>query len=147
MTSIAAAPRISPALVRRLRQEAEQARDHAYCPYSSFPVGAAVLARDGRTFSGCNVENASYGLTSCAERNAIFAAVAAGVREVRAVIIATRAGRPTPPCGACRQVLHEFGSRAEVLSFPPTGRGKRWTAAELLPASFGGPDLGRRRGG
>ena len=85
------------------------ARLRAYAPYSNFQVGAAVLAADGRIFTGCNVENLSYGLTICAERNAIFAAVAAGVREFSAMAIVADTRQPISPCGACRQVMAEFG--------------------------------------
>src|SRR4051794_3476136 len=98
----------------RLADAARAASAAAYCPYSRFAVGAAVLAADGRVFNGCNVENASFGLTICAERNAIAQAVAAGVREIVAVCVHTPTATPTPPCGACRQVIVEFG-RAEVL--------------------------------
>lgn len=89
--------------------EALAALPAAHAPYSRFPVGAALRTRSGRVFRGVNVENASLGLSMCAERNAIFAAVAAGERAFDAIAIATRARQPTPPCGACRQVLLEFG--------------------------------------
>ena len=92
-----------------LVKAAWQAREHAYAPYSKFPVGAAVLAADGRVFTGCNVENLSYGLTHCAERVAMGAAVAAGAREFLAVAVVADTGVPISPCGACRQVLAEFG--------------------------------------
>ena len=85
------------------------ARQHAHAPYSNFRVGAAVATLDGRVFTGCNVENLSYGLTICAERNAVFAAVAAGVREFDAIAIVADTREPVSPCGACRQVLAEFG--------------------------------------
>ena len=88
----------------------------AYAPYSNFQVGAAILLKDGRIFSGCNVENASYGLTICAERNAIFAAVAASSKkpEIVTVVVVNRRGAPCSPCGACRQVIAEFGPEAVV---------------------------------
>ncbi|HEY3861070.1 MAG TPA: cytidine deaminase [Verrucomicrobiae bacterium] len=107
----------NPALVRRkLFSAARAAMKHAYAPYSNFHVGAAILLGDGRIFSGCNVENASYGLTICAERNAVFTAVAASARkpEIMAVAVVNRRGMPCSPCGACRQVLAEFGPRAAV---------------------------------
>ena len=90
-----------------------EARDHAYAPYSQFPVGAAVLTSNGRVFSGANVENASYGLSLCAERAAAAAAIAAGDRRLAAVAVATSGGKT--PCGACRQFLAEFGNAIEVL--------------------------------
>ena len=114
---------------------ARAASANAYAPYSRFAVGAAVLAADGRLFTGCNVENASFGLTVCAERNAIAQAVAAGVRDIVAVCVHTPTPEPTPPCGACRQVILEFG-RAEVTSACSGGTTRRWTAEELLPGAF-----------
>ena len=93
-----------------LFEAAMQASKLAYCPYSKFPVGAAILVSDGRVFTGCNVENRSYGLANCAERTAIFTAVAEGARKIAAVAIAApKAEYPVGPCGACRQVLTEFG--------------------------------------
>jgi cytidine deaminase len=118
-----------------LADAARAASANAYAPYSRFAVGAAVLAADGRLFSGCNVENASFGLTICAERNAIAQAVAAGVRDIVAVCVHTPTTEPTPPCGACRQVILEFG-RAEVMSACSSGTTRRWAAQELLPGAF-----------
>jgi len=115
---------------------ARAASANAHCPYSRFPVGAAVQAADGRVFTGCNVENASFGLTICAERNAIFQAVAAGARDVVAVAVYAPTKRPVSPCGACRQVIAEFGA-ADVMSCCSGDATKRWTAAELLPDGFG----------
>lgn len=125
----------------RLIAAAEAARARAYAPYSHFSVGAAVLA-DGAIYAGCNIENASYGLTVCAERVAVFSAVAAGVRAVDAVAIASSANTLTAPCGACRQVLHEFGPAMSVIMH---GGGETVTRslAELLPLSFGPADLER----
>src|SRR3954452_17114050 len=98
---------------------AKQAARRAYCPYSHFRVGAGVLTNRGNIFAGCNVENASYGLTICAERNAVFQAVAAsGVEsppELRAVLVYTPTPAPTAPCGACRQVINEFGPGCEIV--------------------------------
>lgn len=132
---------INDRTVQKMRGLAEKAAERAYAPYSNFKVGAAVLGAGGEIFSAPNVENASYGLTSCAERNAIFQAIAAGERQIRAVVIFTPTAKPTAPCGACRQVLHEFGPDAEVFSFTPTGAHVRSTAKELLPGAFGPGDL------
>jgi len=121
---------------RALADAARAASANAHCPYSRFAVGAAVRAADGRVFTGCNVENASFGLTICAERNAIFQAVAAGAHDVVAVAVYTPTRKPVSPCGACRQVIAEFGA-ADVMSSCESGTTKRWTAAELLPDGFG----------
>lgn len=125
-----------------LVERAAEARLHAYAPYSKFLVGAAVLCQDGSIYTGCNVENASYGLTNCAERTAIFKAVSAGMRAFRAIAVVL-AGEPSP-CGACRQVIFEFGKDIEVilasterLQGPHTIR----TIAELLPGAFGPENL------
>ncbi len=120
---------------------AVKARERAYAPYSRFPVGAALLSRDGRLFTGCNVENASYGLTVCAERVALFRAVSEGAREFVAIAVACGES-PCSPCGACRQVLREFAPDLTVLL--ADGEGKRWertTLSHLLPRSFGPSDL------
>jgi cytidine deaminase len=114
----------------------------AYAPYSKFLVGAAIEADDGRVFTGCNVENASYGLTNCAERVALGAAVSAGARTFKRIVVATDANPPSPPCGACRQVLSEFGKDLLVESVSPR-TSRNWRLAELLPISFGPEDLGR----
>ena len=114
------------------------AREHAYAPYSRYHVGAAVEMEDGRTFTGCNIENASYGLSICAERVAVFSAVASGAREVRAVAVATEDGGT--PCGACRQVLAEFaprdGSPMRVLLVDAAGSVRETTLPALLPEAF-----------
>jgi cytidine deaminase len=120
----------------RLFEVALRARLAAHAPYSRFQVGAALLADDGTLYAGCNVENASYGLTVCAERNAIAAAVLAG-RRVRALAIAVDSAVPTPPCGACRQVLAELSSPAlPIRSRTVAGAETAWTLGELLPAAF-----------
>lgn len=121
----------------RLLEAAQLAASRAHCPYSSFPVGAAVLLADGRVVAGCNVESESYGLTVCAERNALAAVVAAGgAGMVRAVLVYTPTPTPTPPCGSCRQVLCELAPGATVLSVAQSGDEARWTVEELLPAAF-----------
>ena len=120
----------------KLLAAAWRARGAAYSPYSNFPVGAALLAGDGRIFVGCNVENISFGLTNCAERVAIGAAIAAGVREFVAAAVVADTGVPISPCGACRQVLAEFGVPVVVLA----NRANRlvFTMEELLPRASSG---------
>lgn len=120
-----------------LTRAARAVRARAWAPYSRFRVGAAVLA-GGAIHRGCNVENASYGLTVCAERNAVAAAVAAGARRVEAVAVASGTAPPTPPCGACLQVLAELG-RPETVVLLVGARGTRveTTLGELLPRAFG----------
>jgi len=116
---------------------ARAARDRAHAPYSEFHVGAALLTVDGEVFEGCNVENASYGLTICAERGAVMAAVAAGKKSFRAVFIATDGPEPAAPCGACRQVLAEFAPDLLVVS-EAGGKTTEWTLDRLLPDPFRG---------
>jgi cytidine deaminase len=119
-----------------LERAARSARDHAYAPYSGFQVGAALRAADGSIFVGCNVENASYGATICAERAALAAAVAAGARELVALAIVTAGADPTPPCGICRQSLFELSEELVIRSFTPNGEAT-YTLAQLLPHPFG----------
>lgn len=123
-----------------LEAAAWQVRERAYAPYSKFLVGAALMVDDGRIFSGCNVENASYGLTICAERSAVAQAVAAGVRRFTRIVVATDIEPPAAPCGACRQVLREFGPELIVESIGPHSR-KQWRIWELLPEAFGPESL------
>lgn len=119
-----------------LVEAAWQAREAAYAPYSNFSVGAALLAEDGRVFTGCNVENISYGLTNCAERVAMGAAVAAGARKFKAVVVVADTVVPISPCGACRQVLAEFGVPRVILA----NRRERveFRLEELLPRASTG---------
>ncbi len=142
---------IDPAAEARLVSAARAARERAYAPYSRFAVGSAVLAApdqghpagkaDALVFAGCNVENASFGLTICAERSAVFQAVAAGVRRLVAVAVVTDAPTPTMPCGACRQVLREFGSDMVVIAATVGGQVARTRLGDLLPDAFGPDDL------
>ena len=122
---------------------AAEVRANAYAPYSEFHVGAAVLA-GGRIFTGVNVENASYPLGMCAERNAVGAAVTAGEKRIDCVAVVTAAARPTPPCGGCRQVLWEFGPESLVVSETTSGKRVAWALEDLIPDAFGpssfGPD-------
>lgn len=126
-----------------LIEAARRAQANAHAPYSGFRVGAALEADDGRVFIGTNVENASYGLTNCAERVAVGAAVAAGARRFARLVVVTDADPPVAPCGACRQVLAEFGDGLVVESVGPRGR-RVWRLDELLPHRFAAGDLPAR---
>lgn len=123
----------------RLIGQAVDARQRAYVPYSGYRVGAALLTRSGRTFAGCNVENAVYPLSMCAERVAVFRAVCAGEREFEAIAVVTENGGA--PCGSCRQVLREFGDDTVVLIADVKGNYREVTVGELLPDSFSAADL------
>jgi len=129
--------------INELIAAARGARERAVAPYSNFPVGAAVLCADGRVFEGCNVENASLGLTMCAERVALFTAVAAGCRDVAAIAIAGPGDEPLSPCGACRQVMLELAPDATVTMVGADSQRTR-TVAELMPEAFGSRDLHER---
>ena len=122
---------MSAELVRRAREVMR----NAHAPYSRFHVGAALESADGRVFVGTNVESASYGLTICAERMALGAAVAAGAKQFTRLAVTTAVDPPAAPCGACRQLLAEFGLDLEVISAGPKSE-RRWTLGELLPAAF-----------
>ena len=121
---------------KELMKIARKARQNAYAPYSLFAVGAALLAESGRVYTGCNIENASYGLTCCAERNAIFAAVGAGERRFKMLAVAADSPEPVAPCGACRQVIAEFGIPLVVMGNLKEAI-KTMSAEELLPYGFG----------
>jgi cytidine deaminase len=127
-------------LTDSLISAARSAQARAYAPYSNFRVGAALEATDGTVFTGCNVENASYGLTICAERAAVCAAVGAGAKRFRRAVVVSDVDPPAAPCGACRQVLAEFGLD---LSIDGVGskRTMNWRLADLLPAAFGPEQL------
>ncbi len=132
---------IEPSTLERLRLVATAVREHAHAPYSGCQVGAAVLAASGAVFAGCNVENASYGLAICAERNAIAAAVAAGDSRLVAIVVVTDADPPWSPCGACRQVLAEFGDFPVALA-DLTGVVEVTSVGALLPRAFSKASLG-----
>jgi cytidine deaminase len=136
---------IEPDVLERMIARAREIRVNAHAPYSGFHVGAALLAGD-EIFAAVNVENASYPLSVCAERNSVAAAVAAGAASsARAVAVVTDAGNPTPPCGGCRQVLFEFGGPGMAVISESADGSKRasWSLDELLPHAFGPSDLDR----
>ena len=126
---------------KRLIEEAEKARKRAYTPYSKFQVGAAVLCVDGRIFTGCNIENASFGLTVCAERVAIFKAISEGLTKFEAIAVIGDTDKPCSPCGACRQVISEFGEDIPLIMANLKGDVKIKKIKELLPEAFGKNDL------
>lgn len=120
------------------------AREKAYAPYSKFKVGAAVLGRSGRIYSGCNIENASYGLSNCAERTAIFNAITEGETGIAAIAVAADTPEPVSPCGACRQVMAEFNIE-KIILVNLQGRQRIYTVEDLLPYSFNKSDFEKRR--
>ncbi|MFZ5816870.1 MAG: cytidine deaminase [Bacillota bacterium] len=130
----------------RLIEAARRAREQAYVPYSGFPVGAALLTEDGTLITGCNVENASYGLTNCAERTAIFKAVSEGHRRFAAIAVIADTPEACSPCGACRQVMSEFGPDARVILTNLRGNTVVTTVREILPGAFTPLDLPRKEG-
>ena len=144
-------PRLDGDTVERMLIAARAAARNAYVPYSSFPVGASVLTADGSIIPGVNIENASYGLTVCGERVAIFRAAAEGHREVRAVVVSAPKAPGTTPCGACRQVLNEFRPpRGDMVVILDRGEGEepgRTTLGTLLPHAFGPHDLNEEQQG
>jgi cytidine deaminase len=119
-----------------LCQAAVAAREHAHAPFSHFQVGAALEAADGRIFTGCNVENATYSLTVCAERVAVFKALSEGVRKFRRIAIAADTPSPTPPCGSCRQILWEFCGDIEVTLVNPAGAAESFRLKAIFPRPF-----------
>ena len=112
------------------------ALENAYAPYSNFRVGAALRTSDGTVVTGCNMENSAYGLAICAETLAVASAVSQGLGDFEEIAIATDDDEPTPPCGACRQVLNEFARNIKVTSYTRGGREASWTLEELLPHAF-----------
>ncbi|MCK4622698.1 MAG: cytidine deaminase [Desulfuromonadales bacterium] len=128
---------ISKQVFQKMVAAAKSVSKNSYSPYSNFSVGAAVLTRDGKIFSGCNVENASFGLTICAERNAIFHVLAMGHSHLDAVVVYTPTQKPTLPCGACRQVINEFGTEADVIIVCDSPEILQRKVSDLLPDAFG----------
>jgi len=128
---------IAPELLEELLNQAKIVYKQAYVPYSHYPVGAAALFSSGTIYSGCNVENASYGLTVCAERNAIFQAIARGERELKGIVIAVPSDTFPSPCGACRQVIREFAEDCPVILMNGQGQIRRTSLKALLPEAFG----------
>jgi cytidine deaminase len=127
-----------------LRERAFAVMERAYAPYSNFKVGAAILATDGSVTEGCNVENAAYPSGICAERTAASYAVARGNRSFDAIVIATEAQEPTPPCGMCRQFLAEFSPKMLVIAVTRDGKEGRWMLDDLLPKAFTPHSLDRQ---
>lgn len=115
---------------------AERARKQAYAPYSKFRVGAAIQTETGEIFTGCNIENASYGLTVCAERVALWKAVSEGFRKFTEIAIVTEGAQPVPPCGACCQALAEFNPEIKIISVATGGKQMTWKLSELFPNPF-----------
>lgn len=138
--------KISGVLRAKMESVAREAAGSSYSPYSQFPVGAAVLTEDGRIFSACNVENASFGLSICAERAAVFQAIAAGCRRITALVVYTPTTKTVTPCGACRQVVAEFGPTANIVCICDSAERIATTLPELLPEAFGPLATGRTIG-
>jgi cytidine deaminase len=134
-------PDLSELVVNDLIARAREIAQMAYCPYSEFRVGAAVRTDTGDVFAGCNVENASYGLSICAERNAIFQMIARGKQNITAVVIYTPTEAPAAPCGACRQVMNEFGPKTRVICVGDGPDRIDTTLDALLPNAFGPQNL------
>ncbi|QZY56557.1 cytidine deaminase [Crassaminicella profunda] len=128
---------------KELFERAVKAKEYAYVPYSNFRVGAAVLTKDGKIYTGCNVECASFGGTNCAERTAIFKAISEGNRDFEAIAIASDNGAFTFPCGICRQVIFEFGKDIKIIVGDGYGKIKVIPIEELLPYGFSGEDLNK----
>ncbi len=132
---------MSHPMAERLIEAAIEARNAAYVPYSHFEVGAALLA-DGNIYSGCNIENASFGLTNCAERTAIFKAASEGIRRIEAIAVVADTEGPVSPCGACRQVIAEFADEHTLIYLTNLqGNTEEWTMERLLPGYFQAKDM------
>ncbi|GIN89653.1 cytidine deaminase [Siminovitchia terrae] len=126
----------------QLMKEAVRAKEKAYAPYSNFPVGAALLTKDGTIYHGCNIENAFYGLTNCAERTVIFKALSEGDKAFEMLVVTANTDRPVPPCGACRQVIAEHCSQdMKVILINSKGDVQEFTVGDLLPFAFSAGDM------
>jgi cytidine deaminase len=136
---------MDPEGIEELIQAAQTVMERAYAPYSGFRVGAALRGSEGTIFTGCNVENASYGLTICAERVALFKAVSEGVRSFLVLALVSDSEEPIPPCGACLSVLSEFGLDLPIVSVGKTGKRTSWTLRDLLPHVFHPGETGSPR--
>lgn len=128
--------RVPSSRVESLVEAAIRARERAHAPFSKFRVGAALEDESGRVFTGCNIENATYGLTMCAERVAVFKAISEGISKITRVVVVADTDVLTPPCGACRQILWEFGAGAELVLANLAGRRERLTLLEIFPRPF-----------
>jgi cytidine deaminase len=126
---------------KQLAKRAQAARKHSHSPYSRFRVGAAILSKSGKVYTGCNIENSSFGLTICAERTAIFKAISEGVRQFTAIAVATDERRFIPPCGACRQVIMDLAGDIECVLTDAAGAIKVLKMSDLLPYPFTPEDL------
>lgn len=131
----------------KLIKKAIEAKQNAYAPYSGFPVGAALLTKEGKVYTGCNIECASYGATNCAERTAIFKAVSEGERNIEAIAVISNTDDYTYPCGICRQVIMEFGDKIKIIAARSEQDYKVHVIDDLLPDSFSSEDLKKTGGG
>lgn len=127
--------------IKELIKKAKKAMEYSYSPYSKFPIGAALLERNGNIFTGTNIENASYGLSNCAERTAIFKAVSTGYTEFKALAVVADTKKPVPPCGSCRQVIQEFGNNILIIMANFKGDYQKCSIKDLLPGAFTREDM------
>jgi len=132
---------IDEKIKKKLIASAKEARENAYVPYSNFPLGAAILTKEGKIFTGVNIENSSYGLTICAERAAIFNAISQGYKNIIALALVSDTDEPVTPCGACRQVMSEFSSDIKIIMCNLEGKEKIISSNKLLPGAFSGDVL------
>lgn len=128
---------------KTLIQKAVEAKEFSFSPYSNFRVGSVVLTQDDKVYTGCNVENSTYGLTICAERNAIFKAMSEGERKFKAIVIASDSPDYISPCGACRQIIYDHCGEIDIICTNNKGEYKIYKTSELLPFAFGDKDLNK----